>query len=110
MTSLSDLPPLWDTEARDTADLVLPIRLTCRWHRLAWYPVERTDDVFYGLTLEMVPRWRHFSLDEVMGRYGGQPVLLDPGYSPAVAPLVTELAENHLLDLTPFVPTRPKLP
>jgi hypothetical protein len=110
MTSLSDLPPLWDTEARDTADLVLPIRLACRWHRLTWYPVERTDDVFYGLTLETVPRWRHFALDEVMARYGGHPVLLDTDHHPALAPAVPELAEAYLLDLTPFVPTRPKLP
>jgi hypothetical protein len=110
MTALSDLPPLWDSEARDTEDLVLPVRLSCRWHRLTWYPVERTDDVLYGLTLETVPRWRHFHLSELMTRYGGHPVLLDPDYRPLPATLVTELAESCLLDLTAFVATKPTLP
>ncbi|CDK97225.1 protein of unknown function [Magnetospirillum gryphiswaldense MSR-1 v2] len=46
----------------------------------------------------------------MMTRYGGHPVLLDADHSPAVASLVPELAEASLLDLTPFFPTKPKLP
>lgn len=110
MTTLADLPPLWDSEARETNSLILPIRLSCLWHRLFWYPIERTGDVFYGLTLETVPRWRHFHLSELMSRYGGHPVLLDTEHRPAVAPMVPELAQATLLDLTPFCPTQPKLP
>ncbi|HLO75165.1 MAG TPA: hypothetical protein VK196_01760 [Magnetospirillum sp.] len=108
--SLSDLPPLWATDGRETAELVLPLRLACRWHRLTWYPVERSGDVLYGLTLETVPRWRHFDLSELMARHGGHPALLDPAHRPAAATAVPELADALLLDLSPFHPTKPRLP
>ena len=110
MITLADLPPLWDSEARETADLILPLRLSCKWHSLFWYPIEQTGDVYYGLTLETVPRWRHFHLSEMMTRYGGHPVLLDTDHRPALARTVPELAKASLLDLTPFMPTKPKLP
>lgn len=107
---LGDLPPLWETEARETSELILPLRFSCPWHRLTWFPVERTGDVLYGLCLHTVPEWRHFSLSELMARYRGQPVLIDRAHHPAPVPQVPEVRAHALDDLSPFIPTRPQLP
>ncbi len=46
----------------------------------------------------------------MMTRYGGHPVLFETGHLLALAKTVLELAKASLLDLTPFVPTKPNLP
>ncbi|WP_019647228.1 hypothetical protein [Novispirillum itersonii] len=107
---LTDLPPLWSTDARETDQLVLPFRLSCRWHQLTWFPVERTDDVFYGLTLRTIPEWRHFHLRELTARYGGHAVLTDPDHIPAPASEIAGLVHHALLDLSRFHPSDPPLP
>lgn len=107
--ALASLPALWTTEGRDTDDLVLPLRFACRWHRLAWYPVEKDADVLFGLTLMTVPKWRHFHVSELTTSYGGQPVTMDPAHVPMRAPRVPEVAIHDLCDLTPFTATKPKV-
>ena len=110
LTMFADLPPLWATEARETAEIVLPIRFASRWHNLSWYPTERSGDVLFGLTLVTVPAWRHFHVTELTDRHGDHPVLIDRTHRPAPAPEVPALAGACLLDLTPFHPTKPRLP
>ena len=46
----------------------------------------------------------------MMARYGGHPVLFDTGHLLALARTMPELAKASLLDLTPFVPSKPNLP
>lgn len=101
------LPPLWSTEAKTTEEIVLPIRLSCRWHRLVWYPVERTDDVLFGFTLRIVPEWRHFHASELTGRYAGHDVVVDGAHLPRPVTTTTEVRLHKLDDLTPFIPSRP---
>jgi hypothetical protein len=107
--ALGRLPPLWATEARDTEDIVLPLRLTCRWHRLTWYPVERDEDIVFGLTLTTLPQWRHFHLDELVRPYGGHAVKLDPAHVAMRAPHVPEVALHCFDDLAPFTPSTPRM-
>lgn len=107
---LADLPPLWATEARETAELVLPLRLTCRWHGLNWYPVEKGGDVLFGLTTRVIPEWRHFHISELLGRHHGDPVVIDRNHKPAAAPDVPEIWAHRLDDTTPFWPSRVELP
>jgi hypothetical protein len=106
---LSALPPLWTTEAKDTEDLVLPLRFACRWHRLTWYPVEKTGDVLFGLTLVTTPAWRHFHLRELAVNHGSHPVRMDASHVAQRAPLVPEVALYRLDDLAPFVPSSPRV-
>mgnify|MGYP001806156575 CR=1 FL=1 len=107
---LNDLPPLWATESLETDQITLPLRLSCCWHGLTWFPVERSDDLFFGLTLQTIPAWRHFHISELITRYHGHPVLLDKEHQPALAPEVPEIARSHLLDLSPFYPSEPFVP
>lgn len=107
--ALAHLPPLWSTESRETEDIVLPVRITSRWHRLTYYPVERSDDVLFGLTLVQRPEWRHFHIHELDRTYGGFPVAVDRTHVPQRVPRVPEIAIHRLDDLTPFVPSRPKV-
>lgn len=107
--ALAHLPPLWTTESRETEDIFLPVRLSSRWHRLTWYPVERDDDVLFGLTLWTVPEWRHFRIEELDRPYGGFPVKVDRTHVPQRVPRVPEIAIHRLDDLTPFAPSRPKV-
>ena len=101
------LLPLWSTEGRATEEIVLPVRMASRWHRLTWYPVERTDDVLYGLTLRTVPEWRHFHLSELTAAYGGYEVRLDTAHVPRRTPAVAEVRIHVFDDLSPFIPTQP---
>ena len=106
---LSALPPLWTTEGKDTEDLVLPLRFACRWHRLTWYPVEKTGDVLFGLTLVTTPAWRHFHLSELAVNHGSHPVRIDGSHVAQRAPLVQEVALNCFDDLTPFLSSSPRV-
>lgn len=107
--AVAKLPPLWTTESLETEDIVLPIRLASRWHRLTWYPVERGGDVLFGLTLWTVPEWRHFRIDELLHSYAGFPVTVDRAHVPQRVPRVPEIAIHRLDDVTPFAPNRPKV-
>ena len=107
LAATEKLLPLWSTEARATEEIVLPLRLACRWHRLTWYPVERTDDVLFGLTLRTIPEWRHFHLSELTAGYGGHEVRLDPAHVARRSPAVTEVKLHAFDDLTAFIPTQP---
>lgn len=66
LAALDTLPPLWATEARETPELILPLRFTCGWHALSWYPVERNGDVLFGFTTRVVPEWCHFHIRQVL--------------------------------------------
>ncbi|WP_374470247.1 hypothetical protein [Phenylobacterium sp.] len=107
--ALAELPPLWTTESRDTDEIVLPVRLSTRWRRLTWYPVEREGEIVFGLTLVTVPEWRHFHVEEFGRLYGGFPVAKDASHLARRVPRVPEIAMHRLDDLTPFVPSRPKV-
>lgn len=107
--ALAVLPPLWTTETRDTEDLVLPVRLTCRWHRLTWYPVERSGEVLFGLTVMARPEWRHFHIEELARSHGGFPVTVDRAHVPQRVPRVPEIAMHRFDDLTPFAPSNPRV-
>lgn len=100
------LPPLWSTESRETTHIDLTFRIRCAWHCLTWYPVEIDSDetTLYGLTTRIVPEWRHFSVSEVMRTYGGHRPRLDRGFVPARVPLVSEVRNFSLDDISPFVP------
>lgn len=107
LAATEKLPPLWSTEAQATEEIMLPLRLACRWHRLVWYPVERTDDVLFGFTLRIVPEWRHFHVSELTARYAGHDVLLDQSHIPRPTITTAEIRIHRLDDLTPFLPTQP---
>ncbi|MBX9803916.1 MAG: hypothetical protein K2Y04_14290 [Caulobacteraceae bacterium] len=107
LSATDKLPPLWSTEAKATEEIVLPLRLSCRWHRLVWYPVERTGDVLFGFTLRMLPEWRHFHASELTARYAGHDVVVDAAHLPRPATATTEVRLHKLDDLTPFIRTRP---
>jgi hypothetical protein len=107
---IADLPPLWDSEARETGEIILPLRFRCPWHALTWYPVERDGDILFGLTTRIVPEWRHFDVSEIMGRHHGHPVVVDRDHRPAPVPQVPHIRDAHLADITPFVPSKVRLP
>lgn len=106
---LSRLPPLWSTEARDTAEIVLPLRFTCRWHRLTWYPVERSGHTLFGLTLRTVPEWRHFDQSELTGAHHSRSVHLDWTHVARTVPQVPEVRLHDLADLSTFAPIAPEV-
>ncbi|MEN3164111.1 hypothetical protein WI697_18870 [Tistrella mobilis] len=108
--TLADLPPLWATEARETAELVLPLRFRCRWHAMNWFPVEREGDILFGFTTRVIPEWRHFHVGELLGRHQGDPVLIDRAHHPALVPDVPDIRAHRLDDISPFWPSRINLP
>ena len=109
LSPLVTLPPLMTTDARETTELVLPILYTCKWHGLAWLPVEASGPVLFGLTSRIVPEWRWFDRRELETSYGGERVVLDAHHVPAPAHEVSLVRLHRLDDLTPFVPSRPRV-
>lgn len=110
LAALATLPPLWATEACETAELILPMRFTCRWHALSWYPVERDGDVLFGFPTRIVPERRHVHLRQLLDRHHGDAVVRDANHRPAAAPDVPEIWAHRLDDITPFRPSRVPLP
>ncbi len=100
------LPPLWTTEARETAELILPLRFRCRWHNMNWYPVERSGNVLFGFTSRVVPEWRHFHIGELLGPHHDDPVVFERGHRPVPAPDVPDIRAHRLADISPFWPSR----
>jgi hypothetical protein len=106
LTALQSLPPLWETETHETSDIVLRLRFTCPWHGLNWLPVEfdQALGVAYGLTVHMVPEWRHFNVTELTAQFGGQSVIHDKRFFGGRVPVVANIAQYHLDDITTFYP------
>ena len=106
LSILQTLPPLWTTEGTETQDIVLRLRFACAWHNLTWHPVEFDAglQVAYGLTVRMVPEWRHFSVGELTAVYGGVPVLHDGRFVGGRVPLVPSVRRHALDDISQFFP------
>ena len=110
LSPLASLPALMSTESRETAELTLPLLYRCRWHGLSWLPVEAgPGPVLFGLTVRIVLEWRFFDVRELETTYGGDAVELDHHHLPAPAHEVSLVRLHRLDDLTPFLPSNPRV-